>query len=80
MVQIRPADTRLHNNVHILLIELDDFVHESKVYAHASKWSADVSLNRAASGKRDDGNLPLVADASNTIDMFGTSRIGHSDR
>jgi hypothetical protein len=79
MVQIRPADTRLHNNVHILLVELDDAVHKCKVYADTSEGSADVSLNRATSGKRNDGNLPLVADVGNTTDMFGTSRIGHSD-
>ena len=79
MVQIRPADTRLHNNVHILLVKLHDAVHVRKVYAYASKGSADVSLNRATSGERDDRNLPLVADAGNTTDMFGTSRIGHSN-
>lgn len=77
MVQICPTDTRLHNNIHILLVELDDLVHVRKVYAYASEGSTDVSLNRAASGEWDDGDLPLVADAGNTTDMFGAAWICH---
>ena len=61
LVQILPPNARLNNNVHIILVELHDLVHEGKINTDASERRREVSFQTGSSRIRNDRYPVLVA-------------------
>lgn len=63
LVEILPADARLDHNIHIVLVELDDLVHERKVDTDAAVRRREIPFQARTPRVGDDGYPIFVADA-----------------
>ena len=61
LVQVLPTDARLHDDVHIVLVELDDLIHVREIDADSTKRRREVPLQTGTPRIRDDGNSISVA-------------------
>jgi hypothetical protein len=67
----------LNDNIHIVLVELNDLVHVSEINADASIWSREIALQRRAARKRNNGDLVLVTDLCDLGNFRGRLWVGH---
>jgi hypothetical protein len=71
LIQILPADARLDDDVHVVLVELDNLVHVGKVDAYAAERGREVPLEARAARVRDDWHAVLVADLGDSRHLLG---------
>lgn len=80
LVQVLPADARLHNDVHVVSVELDNLVHKCKVDADAAVRGGKVALQARPTRVRNNGDLVLVAYPGQDGHVPSRPRIRHSNR
>ena len=77
LIQILPPNTRLDNDIHVLLVELDYAVHIGVIDADAAEGGGEVTLEARAARVPNGGHTVLVAHAQYGGHLLCRSRVRH---
>lgn len=79
-VQHLPPYSRLHHDVHILLVQLEDLVHVRKVNADPAARGSEVAFQARSPAVSRHGDAPRVADLHDLAHLFRALRENHHKR